>query len=234
MKADVASSEGANNVELVRLYCEACPYLTPAQEANPLVRQGIDGFPMVMFWHNTTTGATTFLGKYNFLYDKSAEDCFGFGEGDESWEGRNNTSNRTLWKNDDFESMGVDEDGNPIKAWRLDWEPRYPDTDPEYTDISQLKEFTTWVMSTDPETATNAALPEPVTYNVKNAEGETVATTYTNDTADYRIQKFRNELDLYAERDSALFFYLFTETHLMIDNRAKNTFPSFIGEAVVG
>lgn len=30
-KADVASSEGANNVELVRLYNSACPYKTPAQ-----------------------------------------------------------------------------------------------------------------------------------------------------------------------------------------------------------
>lgn len=62
-KADYASSEGANNVELVRLYNEACPYKTPAQLENAKVRQGIDGFPMVIFWNDTSTNTTSFLGK---------------------------------------------------------------------------------------------------------------------------------------------------------------------------
>ena len=51
-KADVASSEGANNVELVRLYNNACPYKTPPQKTNSKIRQGIDGFPIVIFWNN--------------------------------------------------------------------------------------------------------------------------------------------------------------------------------------
>ena len=63
-KADVASSEGANNVELVRLYNMACPYQTPAQREDARVRQGIDGFPIVIFWHNTDTRETMFIGKY--------------------------------------------------------------------------------------------------------------------------------------------------------------------------
>lgn len=62
-KADFASSEGANNVELVRLYNEACPYKTPPQKEDSRIRQGIDGFPMVMFWNNGTE--TTFVGKDN-------------------------------------------------------------------------------------------------------------------------------------------------------------------------
>ena len=60
-KADVASSEGTNNVELVRLYCEACPYETPAQQEDPLVRQGIDGYPIVVFWESDD--GTVFIGK---------------------------------------------------------------------------------------------------------------------------------------------------------------------------
>ena len=60
-KADVASSEGANNVELVRLYNDTCPYQTPPQETNPNIRQGIDGFPIVVFWDNGTN--VKFLGK---------------------------------------------------------------------------------------------------------------------------------------------------------------------------
>lgn len=60
-KADVASSEGCNNVELVRLYNDSCPYKTPAQESNSAVRQGIDGFPIVMFWNDGTN--ISFIGK---------------------------------------------------------------------------------------------------------------------------------------------------------------------------
>lgn len=65
MKADVASSEGCNNTELVRLYNDTCTYKTPPQKSNSAVRQGIDGFPIAMFWNNGNN--TTFIGKQNLL-----------------------------------------------------------------------------------------------------------------------------------------------------------------------
>ncbi len=229
MKADVASSEGANNVELARLYNETCPYKTPAQVLDARVRQGIDGFPIVIFWTDTANGTTTFLGKYNFNSSKGASDVFGFAEGDESWETLNNTSDRVLWKSDDYTSTIVDEDGKTVPAWLSDFEARYPDTDPAYTDCTQLQEFASWVKSTDTEQATGNTLAEPVTY----VNGET-STTYTLDNAAYRKAKFRAELENYVELDSTLFYYLFTELFLMVDSRAKNAFPSFLGESVVG
>ena len=166
-KADVASSEGANNVELVILYNEACPYKTPAQEANPLVRQGIDGFPMVIFWHNTATDVTSFLGKYNFNNDKGTPEVFGFAEGDESWEIKNNTSNRVLFKDADF--SGTD--------WQNDFEARYPE---DSTAIENLAEFVAWVVTTDQSAATGKALSASVTYD---------GVTYTKDTAEYRFDR---------------------------------------------
>ena len=213
MKADVASSEGANNVELVRLYNEACPYKTPPQLLNPKVRQGIDGFPIVMFWNDGEN--TTFLGKYNFNNDKGTEEVFGFAEGDESWETLNNTSNRVLYKSADY--SGTD--------WLNDFEARYPDTDPPYQDPAQLAEFAAWAASTDTDAATGDALPESVTYG---------DVTYTTDSAEYRLAKFKAEAGNYMEMDSALFYYLFTELFLMVDSRAKNAFPSFMGTEVVG
>lgn len=239
MKADVASSEGANNVELVRAYEEACPYKTPAQVANSNVRQGIDGFPIVIFWEDPANNTISFLGKYNFNNDKSTEDVFGFVQGDESWEIRNNTSNRVVWKNDDFTG----------RAWLNDFEARYPDTDPAYEDPEQLATFAAWVRSTDPAQATGNALPEAVTYpsvvisyveHTDDTTGEvtyeevrqTVNVEYTTDTADYRKAKFRNELGNYCELQSTLFYYLFTELFLMVDSRAKNAFPSFIGTPI--
>lgn len=212
MKADVASSEGANNVELARLYNDACPYKTPPQVENSKVRQGIDGFPIVMFWNDGER--TSFLGKYNFNNDKGTKEVFGFADPDESWEIKNNTSDRVLWKSDDY--TGSD--------WLNDFEARYPDTDPAYEDAEQLATFASWVKSTDTTAATNNALSESVTYD---------GTTYTTDSAAYRLAKFKAEAGNYMEMQSALFYYLFTELFLMVDSRAKNAFPSFMGASLV-
>ena len=212
-KADVASSEGANNVELVRLYNDACPYLTPAQREDARVRQGIDGFPIVVFWHDTARDETIFMGKYNWNNDKSTEEVFGFREDDESWEVRNNTSDRVLYKSADYSG----------DAWLGDFEARFPDTDPPYTDPAQLQEFAAWVVSTDTERATGSTLAEPVTYD---------GVEYTTDTAAYRLAKFKAEAGDYMELQSAMFYYLFTELFLMVDSRAKNMFPSFMGGEV--
>ena len=238
-KADVASSEGANNVELVRLYNDACTYKTPAQLENPDVRQGIDGFPILIFWNNGTD--TVFIGKYNFNNDKSTDEVFGFEDGDESWEVKNNTGNRVLWKSADYTGSG----------WLNDFEARYPDTDPAYEDPAQLREFAEWIVQTDTERATGNELTEPATYTVTTTEivektdedtgavsyeevKVTKDITFTNDTVDYRLAKFRAELPQYVELQSALFYYLFTETFLMVDSRAKNMFPSFIGSRIGG
>lgn len=161
--------------------------------------------------------------KYNFLIDKGSEECFGFTSGDESWEVKTHATDRVLWKVSDFESMGVDDAGNIIPAWQNDFEARYPDTDPAYTDTTQLAEFASFVASTNTEAATGNQLDSSVTYN---------GTTYTHDTAAYRLAKFKAEIGNYVETDSMLFFYLFTELFLMVDNRSKNMFPSMIGTAV--
>ena len=132
-KADVASSEGANNVELVKLYNEISPYRTAPQMADSKVRQGIDGYPIVIF-HDDGNGPV-FIGKYNFNHDK-ASDVFGFDSNDECWEVRNNTSNRTLFKTADF--SGTD--------WLNDFEGRHPDGN---TNPANLAPFVAWIASTD-------------------------------------------------------------------------------------
>ena len=207
-KADVASSEGANNVELVRLYNEACPYKTPPQLENEKIRQGIDGFPIVMFWDNGNE--TSFLGKYNWNNDKGTEEVFGFADGDESWETLNNSGNYALWKSADYTGT----------AWLSDYEARYPDTKPAYTDPTNLAALASWLVTTNQETATNEALPEPYT--------DDSGKVHTIDNVAYRLAKFHTEASEHFEMDSVLFMYLFTELFLMVDSRAKNAFPSFL------
>lgn len=189
LKADVASSEGANNVELVRLYNDTCPHKTPAQLVDARCRVGIDGLPIIVFWQNTDTNATHFWGKYNFNNDKSTEEVFGLTDGCESWEILNNTSDRVIFKKSDYSGT----------AWQSDFEARYPDGNKDY---SKLKRLTDWLVSTD----RSAVSTESAKTN--------------------RLNKFKTEFENYFVKAPMLYYYLFTEVFLMVDNRAKNFFPT--------
>lgn len=78
LKADVASSESANNTRLVRIYNEACPYKVPEMIADPRVRWGIYGLPIALFWHDTVSDTVSLLGKYNFNLPKRAPAPYGY------------------------------------------------------------------------------------------------------------------------------------------------------------
>lgn len=200
LKADYASSENANNVMLVDYYEQTCPFKMPPQEADGRVRQGILGKPIVVFWHNTETGEVSFVGKYNCNCDKSCENIFGFDRDTypqcECWEIRNNTSNRVIFKSSDYSD-----------GWLDDFEARFPDTDPAYTDYTQLKRLTDWLVQTD--------------RSAVSSSEEKAA----------RLQKFADEFCDYLDKEACIFYYIFTEVFLMVDNRAKNMFlTTFDGE----
>ena len=206
LKADYASSEGANNVELVDLYNDTCTWKTPAEEADPEVRQGIAGRPIAVFWKNSETSDVSFIGKYNMNWDKGNPKAFGFTgayPNAESWEFLDNAVDLCLFKTSDMSNWG-----NAFEA-------RYPDTKPAYSDLTRLRRVVSWVASTRRDTATGNALSETVTYN---------GVAYTNDTSEYRLAKFKAEFEDYFVKSSAIFYYLFTEVFLMVDSRAKNMF----------
>jgi hypothetical protein len=190
-KADVASSEGANNVELVMLYEDTCPVKTPPQKNDDRVRQGIEGYPCVAFYYDGTNH--NFLGKYNFNNDKATEEVFGFKSGDESWEILQNNTDMVIWKDDNFEG----------DAWKISFEGRYPDKN---TDTTRLAAFSSWLKSTD-TTAVNT--------EAEKAE---------------RLKTFKDEFAEWCNVEAMLFNYIFTELFLMVDNRAKNAFPTRYSE----
>ena len=225
LKADVASSEGANNVELVKLYNDADPYIRPERQADTRVRDGIYGFPIAVFWFDTAHNQTTFMGKYNFNFPKRAPGPYGYSGDMESWEFQNNTSDLMLFKTDYFDqTMVVDPTtGDAKEAWRYDYEARFPED--TWTNYAKLQELHTWIRSTYRAEATGNALSAPVTYD---------GVTYSSDTAAYRLAKFRAEFSKYAEVESFLFYYIFTELFLMVDSRAKNLFIGFSGGNATG
>lgn len=256
LKADVASSESANNTQLTMFYNDSCPYRTPAMQANSKVRYGIEGIPTVVFWYNPDDQTTTFLGKYNFNLPKRAPAPYGYGDDNtlESWEWERNNSANVKFQDTDFTSTSIDEDGQPYPTWYDDFEARFPSD--EFRDYSKLNEFIGWVKSTWRDEATNETLPEPVVYRLNSTitvssytedssftvvdeidETSGQATgykimTFTKDTPAYRLTKFRAEAHDYMELESAEFYYLFTELFLMIDSRAKNMFVGFDGSLI--
>lgn len=189
-KADVASSEGANNVVLAELYNELCPVKTPAQERDKRVRQTIEGHPIVVF-HDSGNGPQ-FIGKYNFNNDKGTAEVFGFADGDESWEILENGNALVSFKSTDFTN------------WKTSFEARFPDKN---TNITRLKQFVTWVASTD-----------------------TTVAGLTEDEKTARLTKFKNEIETWVNVDDAIFYYLFTLIFLCIDQREKNAFPTYNAE----
>lgn len=205
MKADVASSEGAFNVILSMLYNELCPYKTPAQVADPKVRQCIEGFPCVIFWDYGN--GPEFIGKYNFNNDKGTQEVFGFKPGDESWETLQNGTDRVGWHSADFSGDG----------WKTDFEARYPE---DNVDTTRLKALAEWLVSTDTDQATGNVIT-PVTYD---------GVTYNTDSKEYRLAKFSAELGDHFVEDAVIFYYLFTEMFLSIDQREKNAFPTYLSD----
>lgn len=175
---------------------------TPPQEKDPRVRQTIDGYPIVIFWDNGSE--IKFYGKYNFNNDKGTEEVFGFTPGDESWEIRQNGTERTGFRSADF--SGDD--------WKNDFEARYPE---DNVNTRNLAAFAEWLVSTNSDMATNKTLTPAITY------GET---TYNTDSPEYRLAKFRAELPDHANVEAMIFYYVMTELFLCIDQREKNAFPT--------
>lgn len=204
MKADYAEATGTHNTQNANLIGTLYQTKTPPQETDARVRTTVYGFPCVIYHKATESSAPVFNGKYNFNYDKGAENVYGFSAdypNAESWEFCNNTSDACLFH-------------GPIGAeWGDDFEARYPDGD---QDIQYFKTMHDWVVSTYQGGATGAALAESYT----DADG----TVHTTDNAAYRLAKFKKEFTDHFDKDFCLLYYIYTFVMLMVDQRAKNMF----------
>ena len=222
IKLNVASSENANNVVMADEYNSFQPYINPAREANPKVRDTVEGQPCAVFFTNSGTedvvvssitvkpGETIFYGCGDMNNSKKNFAVFGQGGNPNQCcvEILNNTNNQCLFKSDDLTAELWDGEGS--------FEFRYPKSPTEEMKTAWQRVLS-WVVSTDRTAATNAALGETVTYGDKS---------FDTDSAAYRAAKFVAEFEDYFVKDSVLFHYLFTERHSMVDNRAKNVFVS--------
>lgn len=80
--------------------------------------------------------------------------------------------------------------------------------------MKNLEEVVEWLVSVTPEQATGEALAEPYVVSA--------TTTYTNDTAEYRLAKFTKEFKEHFDEEYCAVYYIMTELLLCYDSRGKN------------
>ena len=106
------------------------------------------------------------------------------------------------------------------------------------------EKFVTWCDSTDIAKANSERDIEPVTYEVSpnlaeeltgktgvtiNVQGTTNYATFTKDTVEYRLQKFKNEFNKHLNLEYCLVYFVMTELLLCYDSRGKNLMMASYG-----
>lgn len=135
MKADYMESSHSHNTGNAIIMNNLSPAF-PTQEENNSVRNAIYGFPIVIFNRpSEDSEELIYYGVFNFNNDKGNSDTIGLTtENAESWEFKNNISDRCNFKSGDF-SSGVSDD----------FEARYPKDSTNYTNLQRV---VSWVAST--------------------------------------------------------------------------------------
>ena len=225
LKANVASSESANNVVLADDYNNYNPYICDPRKNDPRVRDCVEGHPCAVFFTNTSdapveAGARTVNPGETILYfvgdmNNSKKNLAVFGQDSSKYpkqccvEILNNTNAPCRFRGSDWDNEKWDGKGN--------FEFRAP-KNPTDEMKAAFQAMHSWVTSTCRDQATGAELPNGVPYN---------GVMYWYDSPDYRAAKFLAEFENYFVKSNMLFHYLFTERHCMSDNRAKNVFMCY-------
>ena len=134
-KADYMESSHSHNTGNAKLMNLLSPKF-PTQTNNSGVRNAINGFPIVIFVKKNATAEAEYYGVFNFNNDKGNTNTLGLTTTmSESWEFKNNTSARCLFRSNDFVNKVSD-----------DFEARYPK---DYTNYTNLSRVVSWVYSTE-------------------------------------------------------------------------------------
>ena len=236
IKVNVASSENANNVCAADNYNTYQPYLVPARDTTG-VRDTIEGRPCAVFFTNTSDntiwassqqvapGQTILYAMGDLCNSKKNLAVFGQdGKGEHYAKGcievsGNDTDAQQFRATSTYDATNdqwqTTSGGQTSKDYEWRAEPLAADKNDV---ITAWDNAVAWVVSTNTAAATGNALSNSVTYN---------GITYTSDTADYRLAKFKAELGDYFAVDSLLYHFLYLEFYAALDNVSKNSFYSY-------
>lgn len=211
--------------------------LTPPQEHDARVRQAVDGIPCDMFCGTSLTGTLTYYGQYNLNNEKSKSgSIFGMEKvkdrnGDTvvwdcpiALEALDNGSPMTLFQSAGSANSSALE--NQLQSYfDAGFEFNYPE-DTFYSQSSISDPTKESVASETQKTAIRRLMGW--LYDVTPSEMRTNPDYGTKDgwsdasKAKWVSTRFKNEISSYFNLNHLLCYYLFTDYHASVDQRAKN------------
>ena len=195
IKVNVASSENANNALLADDFNEFNPYIRQARKDNPKVRDTMAFYPCVVFVQETDIENSTVFHDGKWHF---------YACGDIGNSKKNNNT------------MGMDPDNHKEVIVEID-----NNTDEQTRFLSGDFSQETWDGDNSFEFRyINKACTEKEVQDAKDAW-----IRVQNWVVNASDEEFKAHFEDYFNIDSALYHYLFTERHTMVDNRAKNVFP---------
>lgn len=217
MKADYAEATSTHNTQNANIIHTLYDTKTPAQEIHPNCRTTIQGFPCVIYHKSSMESKPTFLGKYNFNFDKGSEEVF-FGQPEdnlvvESWEFCNNDTDACNFRGnipEKYDEVVVENGISTQKGWCKTFERRYPDN-------KLIEEGT--------ENYRNESIA-----NFRRMHDWVVSTQYMNLENSFQLKEYRTKFEEIFDLDKMLTYYVWTFFFLMVDQRAKNMFMTYWGK----
>lgn len=195
IKVNVASSENANNSLLADDFNEFNPYVRQAKKDNPKVRDTMAFYPCVVFIQETDTTNATVFNDGQWHFYA----CGDIGNSK---------------KNSD--TMGMDPENHKEFIVEID-----NNADEQTRFLSGDFSQETW----DGDHSFEFRYSNPACTEEEIEDGKQAWITAQNWVVNADDEEFKAHFKDHFDLDSAIFHYLFTERHTMVDNRAKNVFP---------